>query len=78
MRQALASEHQRSRIAETVFSFSLVVFFALIALYLIKKVASLARRLSAWLDEHGDGLLRISIKNIELVRPAVLRSTASI
>jgi small-conductance mechanosensitive channel len=78
VRQALTSEHKRSRVAETVFSFSLVVFFALIAFYLIKKVASLAERLGTWLDEHGDKFLRISIKNIELVRPAVLRSTAAI
>jgi small-conductance mechanosensitive channel len=76
IRQALVSEQKRSRIAETVFSFSLVVFFALIAFYLIKKVASLAEKLGAWLEEHGDRFLRISVKNIELVRPAVLKSTA--
>ena len=35
LRTALASERKRSRIAETVFSFSLVVFFALVAFYLI-------------------------------------------
>ena len=78
VRQALSSEHKRSRIAGTVFSFSLVVFFALIAFYLIKKVASLAERLGVWLEEHGDKFLRISVKNIELVRPAVLKSTALI
>jgi small-conductance mechanosensitive channel len=76
IRQALVSEQKRSRIAETVFSFSLVVFFALIAFYLIKKVASLAEKLGAWLGQHGDRFLRISVKNIELVSPAVLKSTA--
>ncbi len=76
IRQALVSEQKRSRIAETVFSFSLVVFFALIAFYLIKKVASLAEKLGLWLEEHGDRFLRISVKNIEIVRPAVLKSTA--
>jgi len=78
VRLALASENKRSRIAGTVFSFSLVVFFALIAFYLIKRVAGLAERLGTWLEENGDRFLRISVKNVELVRPAVLKSTALI
>jgi small-conductance mechanosensitive channel len=78
IRSALASEQKRGRIAETVFSFSLVVFFALIAFYLIKRVASIAGRLRRWVEEHGDRALAISVKNIELVRPAVLKSSALI
>lgn len=78
IRSALASEQKRGRIAETVLSFSLVVFFALIALYLIKRVASIAERLRVWVEEHGDGAFAISVKNIELVRPAVLKSSALI
>jgi small-conductance mechanosensitive channel len=74
--RALASERKRSRIAETVFSCSLVVFFALIAFYLIKRVSSLAARARLWLVEHGDRNLAISIKSIELVRPAVVKSSA--
>jgi len=78
IRNALASEHKRGRIAETVFSFSLLVFFALIAFYLIKRVAIIAERLRLWVEEHGDRALAISVKNIELVRPAVLKSSALI
>ena len=76
--RALTSERKRSRIAETVFSCSLVVFFALIAFYLIKRLASLADRARAWLDEHGDRSLAVSVKSIELVRPAVVKSSAVI
>lgn len=76
--RALVSERKRSRIAETVFSCSLVVFFALIAFYLIKRVASLADRARQWLDEHGDDNLAVSVKSIELVRPAVVKSSAVI
>jgi small-conductance mechanosensitive channel len=76
IRQALASEHKRSRIAETVFSLSLVILFALIAFYLIKKLASVAERLRIWLEEHGDRRFVIRVKSIELVRPAVLKNTA--
>lgn len=78
IRQALVAEHKRSRIAETVFASSLVVFFALIALFLIKKVTVVTERLRVWLEEHGDRYLVISVKRIELVRPAVLKSTALI
>jgi small-conductance mechanosensitive channel len=78
IRTALASEQKRGRIAETVFSCSLVVFFALIAFYLIKRLASIAERLRLWVEEHGDRVLAISVKNIELVRPAVLKSSALI
>lgn len=85
--RALASERKRSRIAETVFSCSLVVFFALMAFYLIKRLASLAERARSWLDEHGDQSLAVSVKvpaaggagkSIELVRPAVVKSSAVI
>jgi small-conductance mechanosensitive channel len=78
LRRALSSERKRSRIAETVFSLSLVVFFALIAFYLIKRVASLSERARKWLDEHGDRNLAVSVKSIELVRPAVVKSSAVI
>ncbi len=78
LRSALSSERKRSRIAETVFSSSLVIFFALIAFYLIKRVATLTERARGWLDEHGDRNLAVRIKSIELVRPAVLKSSAVI
>jgi small-conductance mechanosensitive channel len=78
LRQALASERKRSRIAGTVFAWSLVVFFGLIAFFLIKRLASLSDRARAWVDEHGDQSLAVRIKSIELVRPAVVKSSAVI
>ena len=78
IRQALGAEHKRGRIAGTVFSFSLLVFFALIAFYLIKKVASIGDKSRLWVEEHGDRVLTVSVKNIELVSPAVLKSSALI
>jgi len=78
LRLALSSERKRSQIAETVFSWSLVVFFALIAFYLIKRVTTLTERARAWLDQRGDRALAVSVKSIELVRPAVVKSSAVI
>jgi small-conductance mechanosensitive channel len=75
LRQVLASERKRSKIAETVLSLSLVIFFALVAFYLIKRVAKLVERARGWLDALGDRSLAVSVKSIELVRPAVVKSS---
>ncbi|HET9957692.1 MAG TPA: mechanosensitive ion channel domain-containing protein [Polyangiaceae bacterium] len=76
VRQALESERQRSRVAKNVFSLSLVVFFALIAIYLMKKVGDVADRVRGWLEDHGDRVLTVRVQRIEIVRPAVLKSSA--
>lgn len=78
VRQAIAAERQRSRVAKNVFSLSLVVFFALIALYLVRKLGEVAERIQTWLEEKGDSVLAIRVQRIELVTPAVLKSSALI
>jgi small-conductance mechanosensitive channel len=78
VRQAIASERQRSRVAKNVFNLSLVVFFALIAFYLMRKLGEIAARMHLWLEEKGDRVLSIRVQRIELVTPAVLKSTALI
>lgn len=74
--RALTSERQRSRLANNVFSASLVVFFALIAFYVLRKTGQVAERLHLWLDENGDRWLTIRVQQVEVVRPAMLKSTA--
>lgn len=76
IRQALDSERQRSRVAKNVFSLSLVVFFALIAFYLMRKVGELAERIKEWLHKNGDRALAIRVQHVEIVRPATLRNSA--
>jgi small-conductance mechanosensitive channel len=78
VRQAIAAERQRSRVAKNVFSLSLVVFFALIAFYLMRKLGEVAERIQSWLEENGDRVLAIRVQRIELVTPAVLKSSALI
>ncbi|HWO13576.1 MAG TPA: hypothetical protein VNN80_28940 [Polyangiaceae bacterium] len=78
LRLALSSERKRSQIAGTVFSWSLVVFFALIAFYLIKRVTTLGEKAREWLEKKGERDLAVSVKSIELVRPAVVKSSAVI
>jgi small-conductance mechanosensitive channel len=78
VRQAIAAERQRNRVAKNVFSVSLVVFFALIAFYLMRKLGEIAERMQSWLEENGDRVLAIRVQRIELVTPAVLKSSALI
>jgi small-conductance mechanosensitive channel len=42
----------------------------------MKKIGDVADRARAYVDEHGDRVLAIRVQKIELVRPAVLKSTA--
>ncbi|HET9932888.1 MAG TPA: mechanosensitive ion channel family protein, partial [Polyangiaceae bacterium] len=74
--QALESERRRSRVQHNVYSLSLVVFFALIAFYVARKLGEVTARARGWLDENGDRVLAVRVKGIELVTPAVLKSTA--
>jgi len=75
IRQTLISERKRAAIAKSAFSFSLVVFFGLIAFYLIRKLGDFSERGRAFIDGRTDKDLSIRFQNIEFVRPAMLRST---
>ena len=78
VRKAIEAERNRRSLAEDVFSVSLVVFLALIALFLLKKLGEIADRTRAWVDENGDRALAIRVQRIELVRPATVKSAALI
>ena len=76
LRGAVDGEKRRAALAKSVFSVSLVVFFGLIAFYLLRKVGELAERARDWLDAHGERVLAVRVKQIEVVSPATVRSTA--
>jgi small-conductance mechanosensitive channel len=73
--EKLVSDRKRAAIAKSAFSFSLVVFFGLIAFYLIRKVGDFAERARLWVEQRSDKELSLRFQNIEFVRPAMLRST---
>jgi hypothetical protein len=73
--EKLVSDRKRAAIAKSAFSFSLVVFFGLIAFYLIRKLGEFADRARGWVDARTDRDLTLRFQGIELARPAVLRST---
>jgi len=75
VREALDAESRRAAIAKGVFSVSLVVFFGLIAFYLIRKLGELAESASEFFDQRPDKDLSIKFQSIEVMRPATLRSS---
>ncbi len=75
---AVRTEKKRSVIATGVFNFSLLVFSALIAFWLLGRVASLAERLRTWLEENRDRLEAIKLGKIELVSAGATRGGSSI
>ena len=75
VREALDAEGKRAAIAKSIFSVSLVVFFGLIAFYLIGKVGQFAETAREFLDNRPDRELSVKIQKIEVVRPATLRSS---
>ncbi|HVY49398.1 MAG TPA: mechanosensitive ion channel domain-containing protein, partial [Minicystis sp.] len=73
IRDAIKAERQRSAIATTVFSFSLVVFSALIAFLLLRKIGELAERFRAWMEEHPEKLPSLKVREIEVVQASAVR-----
>jgi small-conductance mechanosensitive channel len=78
VREALRTERQRKAIAETVFSFSLLVFSALIAVLLLGKLRELSDKVRTWIEQHPDRLPALRVQSIDLVRPAAVRGGLSV
>jgi small-conductance mechanosensitive channel len=76
VREALEHERRREALAKTVFSISLLVFFALIVFYLVQKIGEFAERARAWVDQHGEKVLAVRVRQIEVVSPGTVKSTA--
>jgi len=74
IREELVSDHKRAAIANSAFSFSLLVFFGLIAFYLIRKLGEFAQRARDWFEARNDKDLSLRFQGIELVRPPMVRS----
>jgi hypothetical protein len=75
---AVRSERTRSAIAEHVFSFSLLVFSALLAFLLFRRVGDLSGRARTWVRAHPDAIPALKLGTIEVVRPVAVRGAVSI
>lgn len=78
IKEALRSEHARARLATNVFSISLVVFSALIAFFVGRRVSESAVRVRKWLTEEPAHVSGLKIGNVELISVASSRGALSV
>jgi small-conductance mechanosensitive channel len=74
VREAFGAEKKRSDIAATVFSFSLVVFFGFMALYVLRKIGELAKRSREVMIEHPERIASVRLNTIEVIGAGPLRA----
>lgn len=75
---AMSTERKRSAIATTVFSFSLLIFSALIAFLILQRVSDLAGRIREWLVEDPAKITGVRLGKIEFVSAGAARGSLSI
>jgi hypothetical protein len=75
---AMSTERKRSAIATTVFSFSLLIFSALIAFLLLQRVSDVAARMREWLVEDPAKITALRLGKIEFVSAGAARGALSI
>lgn len=76
IRDAIETERKRAAIAHSVLSISLLVFFGLIAFYLLQKIGEFTQRARVWVEEHGERVLAVRVRRIEVVSPGTVKGTA--
>ncbi len=75
---ALRTERRRSAIAERVFSLSLLVFSALLALLLFRRVGELVGRARLWVRAHPEQIPALRLGRIEVIRPVAVRGAVAV
>lgn len=75
---AMGTERKRSAIATTVFSFSLLVFSALIAFLLLQRTSDVAARMRGWLVDDPEKITAVRLGKIEFVSAGAARGTLSV
>jgi hypothetical protein len=76
--RALVGERQRTSLANTVFSISLVVFFGLITLYLMGKLRAFTGGARDYLLAHPERVPALKLNRLEVLGPASVRNALSI
>lgn len=76
-RWALSAERTRGQVANSVLAVSLVVLFALIAFFLMRRLAVLGQSARVWIDDHEDKL-RLRVRDLEILGPEALQSASVI
>lgn len=74
IRDALAAERKRSAIAQTVLSISLVVFFGLIALYVLRRIGEMVERAREAFLQHPERIKGVRVSSVEVIGAGPLRA----
>lgn len=72
--RAVASERQRTSLANSVFAISLVVFFGLITVYLMGKLRGFAFAARDFLAKHPERVPALRLNRLEVLGPASVRN----
>lgn len=76
IRAALKSERRRASVANTVFSFSLVVFFGLVTVYLVGRVSEFVGRARSFVLENPQSIPALRLKSLDVIGAASVRNGA--
>jgi hypothetical protein len=76
--EAVRLERKRAAIAKTVFSFSLLVFSALIAFFLLGRIGDIVDKIRVWMEGHPARLPALRLGKIEVVSRSAVRGVIGI
>ncbi|NUP14475.1 MAG: mechanosensitive ion channel family protein, partial [Polyangiaceae bacterium] len=74
LRKAIRAEKDRTALASRIFSISLVIFFGILVVYLIRKIGDFAERANAWVDDNPHRIPAIRVRTLTMLTPAAFRS----
>lgn len=74
IRKAMVEENERTALASRIFSISLVVFFGILVVYLIRRIGDFAERANAWVDDNPHRIPAIRVRTVTMLTPGAFRS----
>lgn len=78
LRKAIQAEKARSRLASRIFSISLVVFFGMVVLYLLRRIGDLAERANTWVEDNPHRFSALRFQTFTILTPAAFRSAVAL
>lgn len=77
IRKAIQTEKERTALASRIFSISLVIFFGLVVIYLIRRIGDFSERAQSWIEDNPERIPAIRIRTLTLLTPAAFRSAVA-
>src|SRR5690606_878163 len=74
IRTALKNERRRASVANTVFSFSLVVFFGLVTVYLVGRLSEFVARARTFVLDNPQSIPALRLKSLDVIGAASVRN----